>query len=127
MRASIWIPLVLGIFFVLLSSIFFLAAFSPFSLYILTEAIFLLLIGLIFLLLYYRASKMEARRPIELHQTVNIDTSKDLEGESSLKDLRCKHCGAPLTDKDVTITDAGVIVRCPYCGAVYRLEEEPKW
>jgi len=127
MRISLWLSLILGIFFVLLSSIFFLAAFAPFSGAVLIEAIILLFIGLIFLYFYERGAKIEAQRPIELHQTVKIDTSKDMGGESALKDIRCKHCGAPLSAKDITITNAGVIVKCPYCGAVYRLEEEPKW
>ena len=116
-----------GIVFLLLSAIFFIAAFSPFSLDILVEAIVLLLIALVFFFLYYRSEKIEANRPVEVHQEVNISTSKDLAGEAELHDLKCKHCGATLSADDIKITDAGVIVKCPYCGAVYRLEEEPKW
>ncbi len=116
-----------GIIFILLSAVFFLASFSPFSIELLVEAIILLFISLIFFFLYYRNVKSEENRPIELHQKVEINTSKDLAGEGKLHDLKCKHCGATLSAKDITITNAGVIVKCPYCGAVYRLEEEPKW
>ena len=116
-----------GIIFILLSAVFFLASFSPFSMEILVEAIVLLIISLIFFFLYYRSVKSEEIRPIELHQKVEINTSEDLAGEGKLHDLKCKHCGATLSAKDIEITNAGVIVKCPYCGAVYRLEEEPKW
>ncbi len=127
MRATLLVLLILGIFFVLLSSIFFLAAFSPFSLSLLVEATILFIIGIIFLLLYYRGMKMDAQRAVELKQRIIINTSEDLGGDAKLHDLKCRHCGATLTEKDVSITNAGVIVKCPYCGAVYRLEEEPKW
>ncbi len=116
-----------GILFLFLSAIFFIAAFSPFSMDILIEAVVLLLIAMIFFFLYYRSEKMEANRPVEVHQVVNISTSKDLAGEAKLHDLKCRHCGATLSADDIKITDSGVIVKCPYCGAVYRLEEEPKW
>ncbi len=116
-----------GIFFMLLAAVFLIAAFSPFDLSILIEGIVLFLIAVVFFLLYYKTAKIEAKKPIELHQEVNINTSKDLAGEAELHDLKCKHCGATLSAKDIEITDAGVIVKCPYCGAVYRLEEEPKW
>jgi DNA-directed RNA polymerase subunit RPC12/RpoP len=41
--------------------------------------------------------------------------------------MKCKSCGAPIEDKNLTVIQGGVMAKCPYCGAVFALEEAPKW
>jgi hypothetical protein len=35
--------------------------------------------------------------------------------------------GGALSDKNVAMVGGALTVTCPYCGAVYQLEEKPKW
>ena len=39
----------------------------------------------------------------------------------------CRQCGAPVEQKDIKVVQGGLMVTCPYCSAVYALEEAPKW
>jgi hypothetical protein len=51
----------------------------------------------------------------------------DLSGDVSLQDIKCRACGATLSEKSIDVKAGAVFVNCEYCGAVYQLEEEPKW
>jgi hypothetical protein len=51
----------------------------------------------------------------------------DLSGEKALKNLKCRDCGAELSDREVGMISGGIIVKCSYCNSVYELEEKPKW
>jgi hypothetical protein len=57
----------------------------------------------------------------------NITQKIDLSGDVSVESLKCKSCGAPLTEKSVSVQAGAVMVNCEYCGSVYQLEEEVKW
>lgn len=78
-------------------------------------------------LLYYvyRQDKIEAAKPTLVSQTFDVK----LGGSGSLRErqLKCGSCGAPLAEKDLKVVQGGVVVSCPYCGAVSAMEEEPKW
>jgi len=73
----------------------------------------------------YRLEKMEASKPTVVNQTFNVK----MEGSGKLeeKQMTCKSCGAPLGEKDLTVVEGGIMVKCPYCGATHALEEAPKW
>jgi len=73
----------------------------------------------------YRTSKIEAAKPTLVSQTFNVKI--DGSGEFEKKELKCRSCGAPLTEKSLKIVQGGIMVTCPYCGAVYAYEEAPKW
>jgi hypothetical protein len=51
----------------------------------------------------------------------------DLSGDVNLQEMKCKVCGATLSEKSVEVKAGAVFVNCEYCGASYQLEEEPKW
>ena len=77
------------------------------------------LIAIALAIVFYIRWKEPTR--VEVHQTIELPSGIEMEK------LQCRSCGATLKAENVNITNAGVIVRCPYCGSVYRLEEEPKW
>lgn len=83
------------------------------------------LIAALLLFYVYRSDKIEAARPKVMNQTFNVKMSGS--GQLEQKQLTCRSCGAPLADKDLSIVSGGVMVKCPYCGSVYALEEAPKW
>ncbi|MHB1416069.1 MAG: hypothetical protein ACYC1C_12545 [Chloroflexota bacterium] len=51
----------------------------------------------------------------------------ELPGDLSLEQMKCRNCGAPLDQREITLVHGALNVRCPYCGAAYEIEEEPKW
>ncbi|MGD0056977.1 MAG: hypothetical protein ABSB83_03870 [Methanomassiliicoccales archaeon] len=73
----------------------------------------------------YKSEKIEATKPTVVSQTFNVK----MEGSGSLmaKELKCKSCGATLTDKDLKVVQGAVMASCPYCGTVQAYEEAPKW
>ena len=71
----------------------------------------------------YMDSRLEARRPIEQQFHVTMAGS----GTLKQKEMNCRSCGAPLKEENLTVAKGAVVVKCPYCGTVYSLEEEPKW
>lgn len=85
----------------------------------------LILIALVLFFFVYRSEKIEAAKPTVVSQTFNVK----MEGSGALteKELKCKSCGATLTDKDLKVVKGAVMVACPYCGTVQAFEEAPKW
>jgi len=51
----------------------------------------------------------------------------DLTGDIETKHLECKNCGAQLDSKAIEMREGAIVVKCPYCGTSYQLEEAPKW
>lgn len=90
----------------------------------LTGAVMILVAVGIFAFTYY-TEKIQATKPTLVSQTFNVK----MEGSGKLdeKEMKCRTCGAPITEKDLKIVQGGVMVTCSYCGAAYSLEEEPKW
>jgi Na+/melibiose symporter-like transporter len=113
--------LFLAIFMILLGMIFIIASGME---NIATGGVFVI-IAVILLFFAYRTTKIEAAKPSVINQTFQVK----MEGSGDLKEkeLRCKSCGAPLTDKNLKVIQGGVMMTCPYCGAVSALEEAPKW
>ena len=113
--------LFLAIFMILLGMIFIIASGME---NIATGGVFVI-IAVILLFFAYRTTKIEAAKPSVVNQTFQVK----MEGSGDLKEkeLRCKSCGAPLTDKNLKVIQGGVMMTCPYCGAVSALEEAPKW
>jgi len=61
-------------------------------------------------------------------QTTHTVVQKiDLSGDVNLQDMTCRQCGGSLGKDSVAVKAGAVFVNCPYCGAAYQLEEEPKW
>lgn len=82
----------------------------------------LITVGLGFGLMWYANQKLAAP-PGEQKVTYNVD----LTGDVKLEKFLCQQCGGALSDKNVALVGGALNVTCPYCGAVYQIEEAPKW
>jgi uncharacterized membrane protein len=51
----------------------------------------------------------------------------DLTGDISSQELKCKSCGATLTNKSIAVKAGAIFISCEFCGTQYQLEEAPKW
>ena len=51
----------------------------------------------------------------------------DLTGDVAAQNLKCKNCGATLSNKSVTVQAGAIFISCEFCGTQYQLEEAPKW
>ena len=51
----------------------------------------------------------------------------ELSGDVNLENFQCKQCGGALSSQNVRMVGGALTVECPYCGAVYQVEEKPKW
>lgn len=78
-------------------------------------------VGIGFGLIWFASRKLAA--PGEQKVTYNVD----LTGDVSLESFQCKQCGGALSSKNVSLVGGALTVTCPYCGAVYQIEEKPKW
>jgi len=85
----------------------------------------MVLVAVGLLVLVYRMTKIEASKPTVVSQTFNV--KMDGSGQFNAKEMKCKSCGAPITDKDLKVIQGGIMATCPYCGAVFAMEEAPKW
>lgn len=63
---------------------------------------------------------------LRLRQNVVVEQRVTLK-PTKIKEMKCKNCSAALSDKDFTIKNDIVIVKCTYCGALYELADEPTW
>jgi len=84
-----------------------------------------IIVAIVLFLIVYRMAKIEAAKPTLVSQTFNVKMEGS--GEFKEKELKCKSCGAPLGDKNLTVIEGGIMAKCPYCGAIYALQEQPKW
>jgi len=85
----------------------------------------MVLVAVGLLVLAYRMTKIEAAKPTVVSQTFNV--KMDGSGQFNAKETKCKSCGAPITDKDLKVIQGGIMATCPYCGAVFAMQEAPKW
>lgn len=85
----------------------------------------MIVIAIVLIYFSWQSEKVRASQPKLINQTFNVK----MEGSGKLeqKQLTCKSCGAPLSDKDLKVISGGIMVSCPYCGTNYALEEAPKW
>jgi hypothetical protein len=82
----------------------------------------MLLIAVVVLVITWR---LAAGSPTVVQQTFNVQMSGS--GQLQQKRMACRQCGAPIEEKDLKVVSGGLMVTCPYCKAVYALEEAPKW
>jgi uncharacterized membrane protein len=113
--------LFVAVFLILLGVIFLIAG----GIANISTGLMLVVIAVIILFFSYRTQKLDANRPMIVNQKVNI--KMDTGGQMTERQLKCRSCGAALTEKDLKIIEGGVMMTCPYCGTVTNLEEAPKW
>lgn len=78
-------------------------------------------VGIGFGLIWFASRKLGPAG--EQKVTYNVD----LTGDVKLESFQCKQCGGALSSKNVSMVGGALTVTCPYCGAVYQIEEAPKW
>ena len=80
----------------------------------------MLLVAVVLLVVAWR---LAAGSPTVVQQNIQLGGS----GQFQEKRMTCRQCGAPIEQKDIKVVQGGLMVTCPYCNAVYALEEAPKW
>lgn len=60
-------------------------------------------------------------------QETTIIQKIDLTGDVALEQMKCRSCGGALSKDTLEVKLGAIYVNCPYCGASYQIEEEPKW
>ena len=120
-RIAQGLVLFVAIFLILLGVIFLIASGTD---NLITGAV-LVLIAVMLLFFSYRSQKIEAAKPTLVSQNFNVK----MEGSGALdqKELKCRSCGAPLSEKNLKVVEGGVVMVCPYCNTVTSLQESPKW
>jgi len=113
--------LFVAIFLMLLGVIFIIAAGTQ---NLITGAV-LITLSAVLMVFIYRSKKIEASKPTLVTQNFNVTMSGS--GQMEKKELKCRSCGAPLSDDNLKVVQGGVIMTCPYCGTISSLEESPKW
>jgi hypothetical protein len=111
----------LGIILLLLGFIFLIG--SAGLLFNIIAGIAMIVIACLFFLIVYRLEHAKVTQPKLVSQTVKVDLS----GEKIIRNLKCRDCGAELSEREVGMISGGIIVKCSYCNSVYELEEQPKW
>lgn len=85
----------------------------------------LIVIAVVLFFFVYRSEKIAATKPTLVSQTFNVKMEGS--GQLTQKELKCRSCGAVLSDKDLKVAEGAVVSKCPYCGTVQAFEEAPKW
>ena len=129
--AAIVIAVVAGIgacILLLFGILFTWAAFSPQSepgwltIGIVTDVIALVIIALAVGTVVF----VRFRRTKDAQQQTIVQQI-DLSGEIGMEKLKCRECGAELSQDSVTVKEGAIFISCPYCGSTYQVVEEPKW
>lgn len=120
-RIAQGLVLFVAIFLILLGVIFLIASGTD---NLITGAL-LVLIAVLLLFFSYRSQKIEAAKPTLITQ--NFDVKMEGSGTLDQKELKCRSCGAPLSEKNLKVVEGGVVMVCPYCNTVTSLQESPKW
>ena len=63
---------------------------------------------------------------LRIRQRIVVEQKVTLK-PTQIKKMECKECAAQLSEKDFTIKNDIVIVKCTYCGALYEMADEPIW
>ena len=70
-----------------------------------------------FLILYYARKQ----QPTKIVQKIEVP------GRIKVQETKCPNCSASLDIRQIKITDGIPTIKCPYCGYVFEVTEEPKW
>lgn len=84
-----------------------------------------LVIGLVLLVAAGALVYMSRVQP-QVTQTTMVQKI-DLTGDVRLEEMRCRNCQGVIGKDNIEVKAGAIYVECPYCGATYQLEEEPKW
>jgi len=103
----------LALFLLFLGTVFLIAAFKPGKEYRFGVSIILFVMGMLLIIRLLRSKP----------KIVEIRVTWSPSGEITLEELRCPKCGASLP-----LPKPGQdYIKCPYCGTIVKIVEEPKW
>ncbi len=120
----------MAVFLWLLGALFLLAAAAPEAVAggkvmpRLIVGLLLFMGGLVLVILAWRSGRSAAAANLPN----GAKSAQEAPGQLSLKALTCPHCGGQADAASVKTGAEGTMsVTCQYCGAVYLIQEEPKW
>ena len=61
------------------------------------------------------------RQPTKIVQKVEVPE------QIRVHEIRCPNCSASLDIRKIEVTSGIPTVKCPYCGYIFEVTEEPKW
>ncbi len=123
------IAVIMAVFLWLLGALFMLAAAAPEAVASgkvaprVVVGLLLFVGGLVLIVFAWRSGKNTAAGAPSGEKS-----QQEAPGQLSLKALTCPHCGGQADAASVKLGPEGTMsVTCPYCQAVYLVQEEPKW
>ena len=69
--------------------------------------------------------KQQSKQPQIVQQEFHVQMGGS--GEFKTQEFKCKSCGGPIKDEDVKVVDGGLAAKCPHCGKLSVMQEQPKW
>jgi Zn finger protein HypA/HybF involved in hydrogenase expression len=84
-----------------------------------------LVVGIVLLVAAGALIYMSRVQP-QVTQTTTVQKI-DLTGDVRLEEMRCRSCQGVIGKDNIEVKAGAIYVECPFCGATYQLEEEPKW
>jgi predicted Zn finger-like uncharacterized protein len=106
----------LGVVILLIFGVIFLIA-SRYAISRLYVGLGLIIVAIILIYYLKRTTKIEITEKREV----------DLSGKVTLEQVKCPNCSANVDLKTLEIRHGVPSVKCPYCGKVFEVSEEPKW
>mgnify|MGYP000023414389 FL=1 len=61
------------------------------------------------------------RQPTKIIQKIEIPA------QIKVHEIKCPNCSASLDIRQIKVTNGIPTIKCPYCGYVFEVTEEPKW
>ncbi|RLI20676.1 hypothetical protein DRO45_03400 [Candidatus Bathyarchaeota archaeon] len=60
-------------------------------------------------------------------QPTKIVQKLEVPGRIKVQEIKCPNCSASIDIDQIKIVNGVPTVKCPYCGHVFEVTEEPKW
>jgi hypothetical protein len=79
------------------------------------------------LILYILSKRWEKAPEVRIEQRVEVRSDDLVAGRRAFQEMKCRSCSGPISSDNVRLGDMGIAVTCPFCGASYSVEEEPRW
>jgi len=118
MKSASLLPIVAGVFLLILGLIFIVASGDANTATRLVAGIAMLVLGAWLLRL---GTVRRRSQPVVVSQKI------DLSGDVDIQELQCSKCGGHLSSENLSVKAGAIFVSCPFCSSEYQIEEEPKW
>lgn len=121
--------LLLSIPFFFLGLLFLISAFHPDSISQGKMGIRILFGGLLtFAGLIFIISGLVPYGESKSKESETISSQQEPPGQLNVKSVNCPNCGGHIDPSSANLTSEGTLMmKCPYCGGTFLIEEAPKW